>query len=87
MIKQSLRAFAASLVLAVPSLALAKAPASAHAPMKASASAPVKATTPAPSPSKDNAEKTPAAAKKKHSGKGDAAKTDKTDKTDNNAKH
>ena len=86
MIKQSFRALAATLVLAVPSLALAKAPAPAQTPTKASASAPVKATTPAPAPSKDGAEKTPAAAKKKHSSKGDSAKTDKGDNS-NNAKH
>jgi hypothetical protein len=55
MINNSLRALAASLVLAVPSLALAKAPAT-EAPAKSNVSTPVKAQTKSAAPvSKTNA--------------------------------
>jgi hypothetical protein len=90
MTKNSLRAFASLLVLTVPGLALAKAPAKTDAPLKASMSAPVKASTSGPSADKGadkgSAEhKNGAAAPKKGSNKKDAAKTDKSDS--NSAKH
>jgi hypothetical protein len=58
MINNSLRAFAASLVLAVPSLALAKAPAT-EAPAKAHVSTPVKAQTKSASPVSKTSASTP----------------------------
>ena len=95
MINNSLRALAASLVLAVPGLALAKAPA-VEAPAKANASTPVKAQTKAAAPvSKTNAsapvkasepakgaesgEHKKGAAKEKSAPKKDAAKAGKSD--------
>lgn len=89
MIKNSLRTFASLLVLTVPGIALAKAPARTEAPAKTNMSAPIKASTPPPSAAKgagDAAEhKDGAVAPKKASHKKDAAKTDKSDA--NTAKH
>jgi hypothetical protein len=95
MINNSLRALAASLVLAVPSLALAKAPVT-EAPAKGNVSAPVKAQTKSAAPvSKTNAsapvkasepakgaeggEHKKGASKEKSAPKKDAAKAGKSD--------
>lgn len=95
MINNSLRALAASLVLAAPGLALAKAPA-AQAPVKANVSTPVKAQSKSAAPvSKTNAsapvkasepakgaeggEHKKGAAKEKSAPKKDAAKAGKSD--------
>jgi len=95
MINNSLRALAASLVLAVPSLALAKAPAT-GAPAKANVSTPVKAQTKSastvsktsastpvkasePVKGADSGEHKKGASKEKSTPKKDAAKAGKSD--------